>query len=84
MAAICAFLLLLPRGGALAYPGDADRARVVGVALAFVAPVGHPGEICRVEIGGQAFLETVKLIEADEMHIARQGCLVPGGSQVWA
>ncbi len=41
-------------------------------ALLRLAPVRGPAEICRINVGCQAFLKTVQLIGAHKMHLAGQ------------
>ena len=46
------------------------------------AVIGGPAEIGGVDVGGQAFLEPVQLIGANEMHLARQAGLIARAAQV--
>ena len=44
--------------------------------FARLAVIRRPAKVGGVDIGGQAFLEPVQLIGADEMHLARQAGLI--------
>ena len=50
--------------------------------LARFAVVGGPAEIRGVDVRCQAFLETVQLVGANEMHLARETGLVARTAQV--
>ena len=45
-------------------------------------PIRRPAEIGRVDVGGQALLEAVKLIRPAEMHLAGKDGPVAGMAQV--
>ena len=47
-----------------------------GVGFLGPAPVGGPGEVGGVDVGGQPLFEAVKLVRPDEMHLARKRRLV--------
>ena len=71
--------------GNLGHPGTRHRAEVVIPPvdpLARLAVIRRPAEIGGVDIGGQAFLEPVHLVGADEMHLARQAGLITRAAQV--
>ena len=48
---------------------EADSGRAV---LRLVGPVRCPGEVGRVDVGGEPLLETMELVRADEVHLAAQ------------
>ena len=45
-------------------------------------PIGGPCEVGGVDVGGYAFFETVQLVGADEVHLAREHGAIPGKAQV--
>ena len=45
-------------------------------------PVGRPGKVGRVNVGGQAFVKAMQLICPNEMHLAAQNCAVTRLTQV--
>ena len=62
-----------------------DRAEVVIPpvdAFARFAVIGGPAEIGGVDVGGEPFLEAVKLVGADEVHLARQRRVIARAAQV--
>jgi len=45
-------------------------------------PVGGPGKVGRVDVGGEPFFKAVHLVGANKVHLARQDRAVPGGLQM--
>ena len=66
-------------------PGFDDRVHVVIPLvdpLMRIGPVGRPGVVGGIDIGGEAFLEPVQLVRPHEMHLARQAGPVAHHAQV--
>jgi hypothetical protein len=60
-----------------ASPGDGAHVVIPPVnPLSRLAVIRCPAEIGRVNVGGQALLETVHLVRSDKVHLARQACRV--------
>jgi hypothetical protein len=79
------FLIVVDLEGAGGDAGFAHRLHVVPPfvdALVGQLPIGRPGVVGGVDVGGQPFLEAVELVRPDEMHLARQAGAVAGGAEI--
>ena len=45
-------------------------------------PVGRPAEIGGIDVGGQAFFESMQLVRAAEMHLAGQNRPIASGAKI--
>ena len=45
-------------------------------------PVRRPAEVSGIDVGGEALLQPVQLVGADEMHLAGQRCAVTGQPEI--